>query len=87
VENDTKEVIRAAVYFMLSGCFGVLMDLVGDYLRRNVVAATPYLYIFSGPMRALYDLGSNYFKVQTLGLDWARKQAFPVFSPSPYLPN
>jgi hypothetical protein len=44
---------------MLSGLFGVLIDLVADYVRRNVVAAPPCLNIFAGSMRALFGLGSN----------------------------
>jgi hypothetical protein len=44
---------------MLSGVFGVLVDLVADYVRRSVVAAPPYLYNLASPMRALFDLDSN----------------------------
>jgi hypothetical protein len=56
-ENDTREARRAAVYFMLSNSFGVLIDLVGDYDQNEYNAGWPYLYIFADPMLALLKLG------------------------------
>ena len=55
-ENDTREVRRAAVYFILSGFFGNMIDLVSDYAQEEVNDGCPYLYIFAGPIVAPFEL-------------------------------
>jgi hypothetical protein len=50
------------VYFMLSGFFGVLIDLVADYVRRNIIAAPPYLSKFAGSMRCSVRPGFKLFQ-------------------------
>jgi hypothetical protein len=63
---------------MLADFFGGLIDLVGDYDQGEANAEWQYLYHYSDSMLALLEARAGRSNVYTLGLDWARKQAFPV---------